>query len=394
MDLSHIPNLIISILSILGSAFSSFSEISLFVVDKVKLHKIIVKDRKNGRFLKKLLEKHRETLITILFMNVFFNTLFAISVSSLLLSLNVILSTVIISLLITFFGEILPKIGGYSIAENMVLFVSRVVYFLNFVGKPVFRFVDKSIIYPLMRKDSYYSKLERAEFIEIVKRNIKNDKIRSIVDVLALDAKDIMVPISNISSISIDAKDIRRSFEKIVTFSRYIFVYEETITNIVGVVKIEKLLSLIDKPSLLFKYFEPVNFAPETKKIYDLVTEMKSKNLEVSVVVDEYGNIIGFITSDVIFNYIFKVGVSKIIEVSQEKFLVDGDTLLKEFNEFFQMDLDSKFYNTISGFIIEKLGKIPNKGEILKLPNGMVIEIGDVKNGKIENIVIKLNSKL
>ncbi|MFN4245881.1 MAG: transporter associated domain-containing protein, partial [Brevinematia bacterium] len=304
------------------------------------------------------------------------------------------LSTIIISVLITVFGEILPKVGGYTIAERMVLIVAKIVYFINTIGKPIFRFVDTSIIYPFMKNDFYTSRFDRVELIEIIKRNIKNDKLRNIIDVFSLDAKDMMIPISNVNLVSIDGKDIQKSLEKINTFSRYIFVYEENLTNIVGVVKIEKLLSYAqNKSSVLSKYLEPVNFAPETKKIYDLVIELKNKNLEVSVVIDEYGNIIGVITPEIIFNHIFKVGISKFTKVSKEKFIVNGDTSLKEFNESFQTDLESKFYNTISGFVIEKLGKIPNKGDIIKLPN-ITMEIENVKNGKIESIIVKLNSKL
>lgn len=390
MEVSQILLVIISILSIAGSAFSSFSELSLFIVDKVKLHKLMTKDKKKSRYLKKLLENHRETLITILFINLLFNTVISISMSSLLTSLNIILSTIIISFTILIFGEILPKIGGYSIAERMVLTISKIVYTINLIGKPMFKFVDEKIILPFVRPTRYISKREKAELIEVLKRNTKNPKLKKFIQILDFDVKDIMIPINDVILMNIHTKLTVEEIKKIKPTLGYVLFYENSKTNIIGASQIGKLLSSLENPKNLIEYIEPVIFVPETKKIYDLFIEFKNKKLMVSVVVDEYGNIIGVITPKIIFEYIFSSTPTRITKISKDYFVMDGDISLKEFNEFFETDLESQFYNTISGFIIENLGRIPEKGEKITLKD-LTIIVEDVKDGKIEKVSIKVS---
>lgn len=388
--LPRLPIIVIAALSLLGSAFTSFSEVSLFIVDKVRLHKIMSRDRRRSKYLKRLLENHRETLITILFMNLLFNTVFAISMSNLLLSLNVILSTVVISSIIAMFGEILPKVGGYTIAEKMVFLTSRVVYFVNAIGRPIFRLVDTKFVYPFLKRSTFLSRKDRAEIIEIVKRNTKDSRFRRFIEMLDLDAKDVMTPVSDMIFVDVRTKTLPSEIKKSQFIPRYVFVYEGDRGNVVGVVKTENLLKAVLNKISLSSYVEAVEFSPETKKFYDLVVEMVSRGLEVSLVVDEYGNIIGAITPETIFNYVFRLKVSKVVEVGGGMYLVRGDISLKEFNEVFQTEIESQFYNTISGFIVEKLGRIPNKGEAISVVNLKMV-VNEVKDGKIESITVRVN---
>ncbi|MEN2998375.1 MAG: CNNM domain-containing protein [Brevinematia bacterium] len=390
MDPAQIIVLVVAIFSLIGSMFASFSELSLFIVDKVKLHKIIARDRKNGRYLKKLLENHRETLITILFLNLLFNTTFTIAMSNLTLSLNIIVSTIIISGVIAVLGEMLPKVGGYTIAERMVLVVAKVVYLVNLVGKPFFRFVNSGVIYPFLKRGKYLSIKDKAEFVEVLKRNARNPRIRKFIEILNLDAKDVMVPIGDTVVVDVNAENLDREIKKLKGAPEYALVYEGSRSNIVGAVRVGKLAKLMLGSETVANYLEPVNFAPETKRMYDLIVEMKSKSLSVSVIVDEYGNIIGMITPETLFDYIFGTGSPEIIMLSRSKYLVEGDISLKEFNEFFQTELESQFYNTISGFIIEKFGKIPNKGDEVRI-SGLTIRVNEVRGGKIESILVKMD---
>lgn len=387
MDLAKIPLIILAIVSILGSAFASFSELSLFIVDRVRLHRIISKEKRKSRYLKKLLEYHRETLITILFMNLLFNTLFTIVVSDMLVSLNIILSTIVISGVITIFGEVLPKVGGYTIAERMVILISRIVFLINFLGKPFFKFIDTVIISRFVKRGYSISRKDRANFFEILKRNTRNPRLKNFIEVLDLDVKDMMKPISDVVLISSKEKNILESHFPI---PKYILIYEGARTNIIGAVSKYNLTKVVIGEHSIMDYIEPVNFVPETKKIYDLITELKYKNINVSVVIDEYGNVIGVFTFDEMFDYVFKIIPQGIKKISKNSYLVDGDTSLNEFNKFFELELNSQFYNTISGFVIESLGKIPSKGEEIKLSN-ITIKVNDVSSGKIENIIVELS---
>ncbi|MCX8028611.1 MAG: CNNM domain-containing protein [Brevinematales bacterium] len=387
MEPSQLAYGIIAFLSLLGSMFASFSELSLFIVDRVKLHKLILKDKKKSKYLKVLLENHRETLITILFMNMFFNTVFTISVSNLLISLSAIASTIIISAFIAFFGEILPKVGGYSVAEKTAIELSKVIYFVNFLGKFLFKFVDRRLIHPFMKRSMYLSRKDKAELVEILKRNTRNPKYRKFMEILDMDAKDIMIPISDTVAVGVETSNLPKDLNL-----SYVLVYEGNRNNIVGVVNLDSFLKSYVYNTRISDYIEPVNFVPETKKVYDLILEMKQKSIFKTLIIDEYGNVIGVVYPETIFSYVFSSDVEKIKKLDDNLYVVYGDTTLAEFNEIFLTDIQSQFYNTISGFIIESFGRIPNKGEKIKI-DGLEVIIKDVNEGKIDEIIIKTRSK-
>lgn len=384
METTQVVLSLVAFISIAGSMFASFSELSLFIVDKVKLHKLIIKDRKRSKYLRSLLEKHRETLITILFINMLFNTAFTIVMSNLLISLSMIASTVVISLLITLFGEILPKVGGYSIAERTVLGISKVVFIINLLGKTFFRFVDRKIIYPFTSKSSYLSKKDKTELINIVKRNTKNPKLKKFIELLDMDAKEVMIPISDLVLVETDDKDVFKNLDLYQSFSN-VLVYENDRNNIVGVIKSWNIGKVIVGDGNIKNHIEPISFAPETKKLYDMLLELRSFN--AIAIIDEYGNIIGFISPETIFDHVFKEETSKITKIGRNKYLVHGDTPISDFNEFFQTEITSQFYSTVSGFIVEKMGKIPESGERIILDN-MEMKVDRVVNGKIEKIIV------
>ncbi|MCS7298414.1 MAG: CNNM domain-containing protein [Spirochaetia bacterium] len=382
METTQVVLSLVAVVSIAGSMFASFSELSLFIVDKVKLHKLIIKDRKRSKYLKSLLERHRETLITILFINMLFNTTFTIVMSNLLVSLSIITSTIVISLLITLFGEILPKIGGYSIAERTVLGISKSVFIINLVGKTFFRFVDRRIIYPFTSRSGYLSKKDRTELVNIVKRNTKNPKIKKFIELLDMDAKEVMIPISNLVLVEADNKDVLRNVD--LNFSN-VLVYENDRNNIVGVIRPWNVGRIIVGNGNIKDYVEPISFVPETKKLYDMLLE--SRSFTAVAIVDEYGNIIGFISPEIIFDHVFKEETSKITKIGKNEYLVYGDTPISDFNEFFQTEITSQFYSTVSGFIVERMGKIPESGEKIVLDN-MEMKVERVVNGKIEKIIV------
>lgn len=382
METTQVVLSLVAVVSVVGSMFASFSELSLFIVDKVKLHKLIIKDRKRGKYLKSLLERHRETLVTILFINMLFNTTFTIVMSNLLVSLGVIASTIVISLLITLFGEILPKIGGYSIAERTVLGISKSVFIVNLLGRAFFRFVDRMIIYPFSSRSSHLSKRDKTELVNIVKRNTKNPKLKRFVELLDMDAKEVMIPIGNLVLVEADDRDILKNLD--MNFSN-ILVYENDRNNVVGVIKPWDVGRIIVGNGSIKDYMEPISFVPETKKLYDMLLE--SRSFGAFAIVDEYGNIIGFISPEIIFDHIFKGETSKIIRIGKNEYLVYGDTSISDFNEFFQTEITSQFYSTISGFIVERMGRIPESGEKIILDD-MEIKVDRVVNGKIEKIIV------
>ncbi len=393
---SSVWDLGLSIFSLLGSIFFSFSELSIFTVDKIKLYRIVRKS-KEGRYLKKLLKAHRETLVVILFMNLLFNVSLSIFAQNLIsdwrITTSAIVSTILIALILTLFGEVLPKVGLFSLAEASVITVSKIIYFVSIFLKPIVLLLNKGIINPLSRTlsnprksiKSYTSKLP-----EILKRNLRGSKLQKIANIVNSDVKELMVPYNDFPCIpvNITQSSILKKLRDLKVESNYAVVYQDSRNNVVGCISMAKLLYVIYRKEDVWKYLEPVMFVAETKGSYELFREMKYKGLNVAIVVDEYGNIIGVIEKGTVLLKLFSdIEVEKV----GDSYVLKGDTAIEEFNEYFDLDEDSKSYHTISGLIIEKVGRIPNIGEEIDFDD-FVVRIVDVKQGKIERVMVRKKS--
>jgi putative hemolysin len=393
MGESSIWNLGLSIVSLLGSMFASFSELSIFTVDKIKLYRI-VKKSKDGKYLKKLLKAHRETLVVILFVNLLFNVSFSIFAQNLVsdwrITTSAIVSTILITIVLTLFGEVLPKVGLFSLAEVAVVTVSKVVYFVSILLKPVIFLVNRGIINPLSRVlssprkniKSYTSKLP-----EILKRNLRGSKLHKIASIVNSDVRELMIPYNDFLCIPVNMvqSSILRKIKDLKLKSNYAVVYQDSRNNVVGCISLTRLLYVAYQKKEIWDYVEPVMFVAETKGCYELFREMKTKGLNVAIVVDEYGNIIGVIERGTVLLELFSdIEVEKI----GNGYVLRGDTTIEEFNDYFGLDEDSKSYHTISGLIIEKVGRIPNVGEEIEFDD-FVVKIVDVKQGRIGKVMIK-----
>jgi putative hemolysin len=393
MGISVFFDFCLSVLSLLGSMFASFSELSIFTVDKVKLSKLSKKG-KDGKYLKNLLKNHKKTLVVVLFVNLFFNVSFSIFAQNLLddwgITISAIISSLVISVTLTLFGEILPKVGGFSLAERSVIVVSKIVFFVSVILKPIVVLANRFVIEPLygvFGRPHSKSKYNLSKISEVIKRNLKDSKLRKLAIFIDSDVRDIMISFDDFFSISIDSNEstISGKFKKFNMKSNYAIVYQNSRNNIVGCVQINKLIYVISRKEEIMKCLEPVMFVAETKNSYDLFREMKNKKINVAAVVDEYGNIIGIIEKGYILLELFSA-----IEVEKmgDGYVVRGDVTIDEFNDYFGFDEDSGSYNTISGLIIEKIGRIPSVGEEVEFDD-FVVKVLDVKQGKIGRVMIE-----
>ncbi len=383
-------SLTLAVFSFLGSIFFSLSELSIFVIDRVKLSRIIKSRRKHSKYLRLLLRNHRKTLITILFFNLLMNTILAISLQNVLMGLSAVITTIIISLVTVIFCESLPKILGLSVADNIVVIISRIIYVLYEAILPVSTLMEKQILALTGRRQKTVKISKFDQVIRIIKRNIKSTFLHQLIKIMEIDVKDIITPISEVTLISTEA-----SYKEVIQVikesqSDYVYVYDGTKNNIIGVIQVTDLVSTATKPGeKIYKHIKPVNFVAETKKVIDLVKELLTKYTDKTVIVDEYGNMIGVTSFEDITKLILERSGNEIQKVSEKTFIVNGEMLISDFNEYFLKDIESKFFNNISGFLLDNFGKIPSVGEKIKL-NGIEFEILEMDKEKISKVKVKI----
>jgi CBS domain containing-hemolysin-like protein len=218
----------------------------------------------------------------------------------------------------------------------------------------------------------------------------EGDMIEGIFDLKQTVAREIMIPRTHVVSVPKDCTREELLNTIIESGHSRIPVYSENVDHIVGILYAKDLLPLWlngkDEFSIEEIWKEPF-FVPETKRINDLLNELRSKKSHLAVIVDEYGGTAGIVTiEDIIEEIIGEIRDEH--DVEEELFLPqeDGSVLinaranLDDFEEHFGVTLPREGFDTLGGFIIHLMGKVPRKGEEITYEGlRMRIQGGDQK---------------
>lgn len=218
----------------------------------------------------------------------------------------------------------------------------------------------------------------------------EGDMIDGIFDLGETVAREIMIPRTHIVSVTVDC-DLESLLRAIIESGHSrIPVCQEDLDHILGIVNAKDLLPLwLDRDEAfdVRHISRPPYFVPETKPIKDLLNELRSKKSHLAVIVDEYGGTSGIVTiEDIIEEIIGEIhdehDVEEDIFVRQENgsVVVNARVNLDDFEEIFGIALPRGGYDSLGGFIIHLLGKVPLKGEELSFEGlHMQIQRGDQK---------------
>jgi len=223
------------------------------------------------------------------------------------------------------------------------------------------------------------------------------------------EAQDIMTHRNNLIAL-----DSNMSLSEVVDFvlegkhSRYP-VYRENIDQIIGILHLKDVLryqkdhkkntkSLGDIEELL----REAEFVPLTKNIHDLFKEMQSEKLQMVVVVDEYGQTAGLVAMEDILEEIvgnimdeYDVEEEYIEEMGQDEYEIEGKTPLEELEDRFHISFNEEEFETLNGFLIAKMDKIPDENEKFEIEvDGYLFQIISVQNKMIQTVrVTKLHEQ-
>ncbi len=384
---------IILALCLILSAFFSSAETALFSISKVKALHLAKEGRRTDRLIHAMKEDSNKLLTTILIGNNFVN-IGASSIATVISmgyfhSNAVGIATGIMTLLILVFGEIFPK----SFAAHNNVLVARVVIFPLFWMSKLFMpltFVLNFIpgIIGTLGGAPAVTEDELMTMVEVVEEEgeIKEEEMEFISNIFEFDdtsASEVMTPRTDMFVIDInDEPDIKSILKS--GFTR-IPVIDGTIDKIVGILNIKDLFSQFHqlcgsgspvKVNVKDIMREPY-FLPESKKLDSILHEFKRMKSHMSIVIDEHGGVSGIVTLEDILEEIVGEIIDEtdridphIVRLKGDKWIVLGKTEIDEINKTLKTDIpESNEYDTFSGYILEKTGKIPETGEIVKLDN-------------------------
>ena len=367
-------------------------------------------DRPSAKRVVKLLGDPHKLLITILVGN----TLVNIAASSVIAEFfyssfgekGIGVSIIAVTAIVLVFGEVTPKMFALANAAKVSFFACFPLSVLEWVFAPirlVLTGISNSIVktlglkvhseQPGITEEEIRSLLSISKKKGIVKKKEK-DMIDGILEFKELNAADIMTPRIDVEALDLTAeRDVIVEAIKESQFSRYP-AYVHTLDNIVGIVHSKDFL-LGDESTSVKDLVEGPFFAPESMKIDDLLQELQKRHMHMAVVTDEYGVTSGVVTIEDILEEIvgeirdeFDFEVPNIRMIDQKSFEVSGQTHIDEVNEKIGLSIETDEVDTIGGYVILVLGKIPKAGDMVEAGE-FEIKVEDVSKNRITKLTIE-----
>lgn len=390
------------------SAFFSATELAYVVSNKLAIE---VKSKKGNIFAKNALFylKNREDFFSILLIgNNIVNITFA-SVAAIVLyrtfELNEYQTLIISSAVLLMCGELIPKYFAREVPEFLYLTAALPIRLFGFIIFPVVKLTSNISRKITASQDEaskkYYDLFEIEDFTKLMKDGEEagtvsakeSSMIRKVFELREQRVYESMRPRTEIVGVELDSpiNDVIKTFIS-SGFSK-LPVYEENLDNIKGVIFAYDVFS---KPNSLNEILREALFVPETKKSIDMLEEFLSSGTSIAIVIDEHGGTAGLVTVEDIIEELFgeikdEYDVDEVIykKISDTEFIFSGKAEIDQINEKFGINLSIGDYETISGFISEKLGRIPEKGESFTI-DSFFISVLKASKTKIDLIKLKV----
>jgi len=313
-----------------------------------------------------------------------------------------ILNTVVMTMLILIFCEILPKTTFRAKADTLALksapglwITDRVLYPIVWLVTKITNFVvrmageqDKEEKQRVMREE--LKLLARMGEREGILKKEQLHMIYSVLDLETITLEKVMTPLVDV--VALPKKASLEEFYRIISetgFSR-IPVYEERVDNLIGIVNVLDVLYAQPPPATIAAYIQrDIYHEPESKRVYSLLRQLKRSRKAMVFVVDEYGGVVGIVTiEDLVEEILGDIRDEKDMEDVEDIRLVsdriiecDGKTEIPLINNSYGMSIPLGDYNTIAGYIIFLMERIPKSGEIIETKElRMVILDADLKS--------------
>jgi len=381
------------ILLILISGFLSGSETALTATSKPR---IILKNKKGNKrasFVLKILDNLDNVISSLLLSNNLVNILASSLATAILYDLygvsGIFYATIIMTVLIVIFAEILPKTYSLNKPTRTSLLIAPVIYYLSKTLYPIIFLINLIVKKIILKKQNNDSKLKDQQSEEELQGVIdmyktsspdsehEKDMLQSILMLNDITVEEVFTHRKNIYSIN-GSLDILEIIKKI-NQSRYtrIPIWRENPENIIGLLNIRTLnvdLTTQERSKeIIFEKISKPWFIPETTNLLEQLVEFKKKKEHIAFVVDEYGELLGLITLEDIIEEIVGEIVDE-IDIPENEFaetkkgviVINGEKNLRDLYKHFDLDSPVSEASTISGYILEIAKRIPLYGETVK----------------------------
>jgi len=375
------------------SGFLSGSETALTASSKPRILLKFKKGNKRAKYLLKILDNLENVISSLLLSNNLVNILASSLATAVLYDLfgvsGIFYATMIMTIVIVIFAEILPKTYSLSRPTRTSLLIAPIIYYLNKILYPIIFLINlivKKIFLKKQKEDDKFNDQQSEEELQGVIDMYKTsspdsehekDMLQSILMLNDTTVEEVFTHRKNIYSID-SSLDIDEIIKKINS-SRYTRIpfWKKNPENIIGLLNVRTLnIDLSKKESSKEIIFDKISkpwFIPETTNLLEQLAAFKNKKEHIAFVVDEYGELLGLITLEDIIEEIVGEIVDE-IDLADEQFkkindgviITNGEKNLKDLYKHFDLDSPLSEASTISGHVLEIAKRIPLFGETVK----------------------------
>ena len=270
------------------------------------------------------------------------------------------------------------------------------------VFKLIFGGVGKLVLLPtrVVRAPETDEEEEMLRFLEIedTEGEIEDDErkmIRAVFDLEETAVREIMTPRTDFVAAEADA-NVQDVVRLIISrgYSR-IPLYDDNLDNIVGIIYAKDLFRYLAEsrmPKHLRDVARPAFFVPESKRLDDLLTDMRKQRVHMAIVVDEYGGTAGLVTiEDLVEEIVGEIEDEydriehQIVQVNDDEALLDGRVSIWDVNELFNSHIEAEDFDTVGGCVFHMLGRVPAVGDIVNA-DGLTLTVLSVDGHRVRRV--------
>lgn len=412
MDYGNTWQLILLMVLLLLSSFFSASETALMSLSKIRVRHMVEEKVKRAEIINKFIKDPSRLLGAILLGNNLVN----IAASALATSISIrffptsgiAIATVTMTILVLIFGEITPKSIAAQYPEKISLKVIRPIALMVKVLNPivmVLTYTTNMFITTLgikiNKKQPFITEEELRTIVTVSQEEgvleiEEKQMIHNVFEFGDLQIKDIMIQRTDIVALDVEA-----SYQEVMEtvkdqqFSRYP-VFKDGIDHIIGTLNTKDLvfLDINNENFSIENHIRKPFYTFEFKKISDVFKEMKKKWVHMAIVLDEYGGTAGIVTIEDLIEEIvgdiqdeYDELDDEIKVVRENEYIVEGSTRINTVNEMLGTELESQDFDSIGGFIIGELGRLPRNGETIQYES-IKITVECIERNRIQRIRI------
>ncbi|MDE6957787.1 MAG: hemolysin family protein [Lachnospiraceae bacterium] len=410
MDSSDVSQLIILIILLLLSAFFSSAETALTTVNRIRMRSLADDGSKRAKTVLKITDDSGKMLSAILIGNNIVNLSAASLTTSLAYSFGgsmVAIANAALTIAILLFGEITPKTTATIHSEKMALIYAPIISLFMKIMTPVIFIINglSTGVLFLLRidpnaKNQAMTETELRTIVDVSHEDgvIESDEKEMIYNVFDLGdakAKDVMVP-----RVHVTFADVESTYEELIEIFREdkftrLPVFEETTDNVIGTINMKDLLLFNNQKEFRVRdILREAYFTYEYKNISELLVEMRDASFNIAIVLDEYGETAGLITlEDILEEIVGEIHDEYddneedfVKEIGEREYIIEGSTNLDDLNDRLNLTLESEDYDSLGGFIIEHLDRLPEEGDSVTTEDGIRLVVEKLDKNRIESV--------